>query len=70
MIKEELKFSANDVFEGMPSISAVIKSIELGISQRRILTVLVDNQKLRSKVKEISFLRAKSSELGFEIESV
>lgn len=70
MIKEELKFSANDVFEGMPSISAVIKSIELGISQRRILTVLVDNQKLRSKVKEISFLRAKSSELGFEIEFV
>ena len=68
MIKEEAKFCNNDIFEGMPSISAVIKSIELGVSSRRILTIYIDSQKKHSKGKEIAFLHAKSSTLGFDIE--
>ncbi len=68
MIKEEVKFTENDIFEGMPSISAVIKSIECGKSQRKILCVYIDNDKKRSKSKEISFLSAKSHTLNFTLE--
>ena len=52
----------------MPSISAVIKSIEKGISDRKILNVWVDESKRRSKAKEISFLAAKSHALGYRLE--
>lgn len=68
MIKEASKFSSSDIFEGMPSISAVIKSIERGITDRRIISVFVDKSKKRSKYKEISFLSAKSVSLGFALE--
>lgn len=70
MIKEEIKFIDSNIFEGMTSISAVIRSIELGISNRRILRVLVDNTKTVSKAKEISFLRRRSTELCFSVELV
>ena len=70
MIKETSKFSDNNIFEGMPSISAVIKSIELGISDRQIISVFVDKSKRKSKLKEISFLSAKSKQLGFALEFV
>lgn len=68
MLKEELKFENTNIFEGIPSISAVIKSIESGISTRKILTVFIDAQKRISKSREISFLVAKSHSLGFGIE--
>ncbi len=67
MLKEETKFADNDIFEGMSSISAVIKAIERGISNRRIRYIYVDSSKKKSKAKEISFLKAKSTELGFEL---
>ncbi len=70
MIKEELKFSDNDIFEGMTSISALIRAIEVGVAQRRILNVYVDNDKRRSKYKEIVFLKIKSEQLGFSVEFV
>lgn len=63
---EEQKFAPSSVFEGMTSISAVINNFET--NSRRIEKVLVDNTKLKSKAKEIGFLKAKSAELGFEIE--
>lgn len=68
MLKEETKFNNTNVFEGMPSISAVIKSIESGVSERKILNVFVDVQKKKSKAREISFLNAKSHQLGFTVE--
>lgn len=70
MIKEETKYLQSDIFEGMPSISAVIRSIEDGISDRKITAVLVDKVKKRSKAKEISFLSAKSHTLGFPLDFV
>ena len=70
MIKEVTKFEDSNVFEGMPSISAVIKSIESGISDRRIITVYIDQQKIRSKAKEIGFIKFKASSLHFDIEFV
>ena len=67
MQKEENKFLDTDVFEGMPSISAVIKAIDSKSSNRRIERIYVDKEKKRSKAKELSFLRARSNDLGYEI---
>ncbi|MBO7310705.1 MAG: RNA methyltransferase [Clostridia bacterium] len=67
MIKENLKYSNSNIFEGMPSISAVIRSIECRLSDRRIITVSIDKGKLKSKAKEISFLQKKSELLGFDV---
>ena len=68
MIKEHTKFENSNIFEGMPSISAVIRSIENQKSDRKILRVIIDNKKIKSKAKEISFLKKKSQLFGFDIE--
>ncbi len=66
--KEQDKFLDSLIFEGMTSISAILNSPES--NDRRIVKVLYDASKERSKVKELGYLRFKSKELGFEIESV
>ena len=68
MQKETNKMTESDLMEGMSSISAVIKAIEAGHTDRRILSVFIDSAKKSSKRREISFLSRKSKELGFRIE--
>jgi 23S rRNA (guanosine2251-2'-O)-methyltransferase len=68
MQKETNKFIDSDVMEGMSSISAVIKAIESGTTDRQIITVFIDKEKKDSKRREIGFLNYKSRELGFNIE--
>ena len=68
MQKEENKITNSDLMEGMSSISAVIKAIEAGHTDRRIITVFIDSAKKSSKRREISFLSRKAAELGFAIE--
>ena len=63
MIKEESRQVTSVVFEGMTSISAVIKG-----KKRNIEKVYFDKEKVRSKSKELGFLKKKADELGFEIE--
>jgi len=70
MIKEEEKFSSSCIIEGMSSISALIKAIEIQKNDRKILKILIDLNKKNSKRREISFLKFKSSALGYEIEFV
>lgn len=70
MLKETSKFENSNIFEGMPSISAVIKAIENNIGDRKILHVFVDNAKVSSKRREISFLNAKARTLGFDVSFV
>lgn len=67
IIKEDEKYRNSNVFEGMPSISAVIKSVELGLSNRKITAIRFDKSKKRSKSKELAFLTAKSHSLNFSI---
>jgi hypothetical protein len=45
MQKETNKFIDSDVMEGMSSISAVIKAIESGTTDRQIITVFIDKEK-------------------------
>ena len=68
MIKETDKFIDSNVFEGMTSISALIKSIRNGKNDRKIHKILFDSSKVKSKQKELSFLKAVARELSFEIE--
>ena len=58
-----------DVFEGMTSISAVIRSIRAGSAQRSIIKVLYDNKRISKKARELGFLKHASEELGFEMVS-
>lgn len=55
------------VFEGMTSISALIKAIKSGKSNREIHTILFDKSKTRSKHSELVFLKANAEEIGYEI---
>lgn len=66
--KESEKFIDSNVFEGMTSISALIKAIRQGNNDRKINKILFDRAKIKSKRPELSFLNTVSSELGFEVE--
>ena len=68
--KEFLKFGNSDVLEGMSSISALIKGMENNGNNRKIEKILFDSSKTRSKHRELTFLRARSKDIGFEIELV
>ena len=56
-----------DVFEGMTSISAVIKSIKNNSSDRVIDTVYFDEARTAKKSHELKFLEHASAELGFKL---
>ena len=59
--------SSENIFEGMTSISALIKSIKSGKNDRKIHKILFDKSKIKSKRPELSFLKANSAELGYEL---
>ena len=56
-----------DLFEGMTSISAVIKSVSEGTSDRDIICVLFDSSRADKISRELSFLSKKSIEMGFDL---
>lgn len=66
--KEISKFESSNIFEGMTSISALIKGFENNVTDRKIEKILFDKSKIKSKSHELSFLKAKSIQLGFELE--
>lgn len=55
------------ILEGMTSISAVINGLRSGLPSRSVKTVFYDREKEKSKARELGFLRAVSSELGFAL---
>jgi len=67
MKKEESRFSQSLIFEGMTSIRACIHGWEKGISDRRIRRILLDGERLKNKGREISYLKAMSCKLGFDL---
>ncbi len=68
--KENEKFLSSNIFEGMTSISALLKGIEANTNPRRILRVFYDQTKAKSKYAELRFLKAKSEALNFTMEAV
>ncbi len=62
-----LDTNIHDLFEGMTSISAVIRSILSGSSNRQIIAVLYDKDRTNQKFREISFLMRNSNEMSFAV---
>lgn len=69
-MKERDRFETSNIFEGIVSFRAVLNSIQNKTSDRKIETLFYDIEKIKKKPKEFSFLKAKSYELGFEIQTV
>ncbi len=67
MKKEESRFADSLIFEGMTSIRACIHAWENGISDRKIKRIYVDGERLKKKSGEISYLKAMSFQLGYEL---
>ena len=68
MKKETSRFADSVLFEGMTSLRACIRAMEESIHDRRILRVLYDRDKAESKRKELGYLRAMGTKLGFPME--
>ena len=67
MQKEAIKFSSSTVFEGMTSIRAIIRSIDTGISDRKIEKIIYDGDKIKKIQKEIGYFKAVQDKYGYEI---
>ena len=67
MQKETIKFTSSTIFEGMTSIRAIIKSIDEGISDRRIEKIFYDKDKMSKIHKEVGYLKAVSDNFGFKL---
>lgn len=63
MIKEEKRFTASNIMEGMTSISALLAAKAAGVNDRPIHEIRFDREKARKKPRELGFLRAKCEEL-------
>ena len=70
MFDETTPSNAPDLFEGMTAISAVLDPTIRDFNDRRVLSVFVDKTRMDKKSRELSFLRHRAEELGFEIQAV
>ncbi len=70
MKKEESRFIQSNLFEGMVSIRAIINACDNNISERRITNVYVSEDKAKKRAKELSYIKARSYDLGYSIETV
>lgn len=69
MIKEESRFKDSTVFEGMTSIRAILNNLKENKSDaRKINKILIDKEKLKSRAKEIGYLKKMAELFEFEIE--
>lgn len=66
MKKEAERFESGSIFEGMVSLRPMLS----GQADRKIETVYVDETKAKKKAKELSYIKAKSYEHGFTIETL
>ena len=59
MIKEESRFKESTIFEGMTSIRAILDNLkENEPNARKIEKILYDKDKIKSKAKEIAYLKS------------
>ncbi len=70
MKKEESRFIQSNLFEGIVSIRAIINACDNDISDRRITKVYVSEDKIKKRAKELSYIKARSYDLGYSVETV
>ncbi len=59
-----------DVFEGLVSIRAVFEALDTKISDRKIISVLFAEEKIKGSGKLLGFLKARSFVYGYELITV
>lgn len=69
-MNESEKIANAQYFEGMNSVRAVLKGAELGINDRKIEKLYFDSALIKSKSRELSYLKKMASIHHFEIEYV
>ena len=68
MIQEASRFAPSCVYEGMPSIRALLDNLKDGkANARRIDKVLLDKEKEKSKSKELGYLKKMAELFGFTV---
>lgn len=70
MEKEYDKFVESYIFEGMTSIRAVLKSIDNGTSDRKIVEIMYDSERADARSKEINYLSKIADIYGFSIKKL
>lgn len=65
--KESDKFASSLIFEGMVSIRAVLRAIDAGTTDRRILEIHYDGAKASARRREIGYLRAVAPHYGYTL---
>lgn len=69
MIKEESRQQNSTIFEGMTSIRAVLDNLKNAVKNaREIEKILIDQKKLKSKSKEIGYLKKMSEFFSYDVE--
>lgn len=66
MVKERDRIESGNVFEGIVSFRAVVDGMKHP-GARRIERLFYDREKLKKNAREFSYIKAKSAELGFEL---
>ncbi len=70
MKKEYSRFESGNIFEGIVSVRALISAMQGEINNdRKIVKLLYTEEHAKSKAKELSWLRHRGKELGFELEA-
>ena len=67
MQKEQDKFQASTLFEGMTSIRGLLAGQKNGENDRKILRILYDDSRISKIGKEIGFLRHEGERQGFSV---
>ena len=70
MQKEQEKFQASTLFEGMTSIRGLLSGQKSGDNDRKILRILYDETRISKIGKEIGFLRHEGERQGFFVEAL
>jgi 23S rRNA (guanosine2251-2'-O)-methyltransferase len=65
MMKESEKFSDSALLEGMTSLRATLRGIDLGITDRKILRVFYAKERKKKLVRELAFLSSIRDKYGF-----
>ncbi len=70
MKKEESRFIQSNIFEGMVSIRAIINAYDNAISDRHINKIYVSESKAKKRARELSYIKARSYDIGYTVESL
>ncbi len=68
MLKEETRFTASTVFEGITSLRALIDAKKRGISDREIYRILITPERKEKNPKEYLWILHEGERLGFSVE--